>query len=261
MTLKTAEVPIQLIDIEPADHDSRSDTGNVRELMASIESVGLLEPVGLRPIGERYRVIYGFRRIAALGRLGWRCIPAVLVEGDQTDDALKSLVENVQRKQLSRQERADALERLARTGLSARDIAERVGLNVNVVMAWLRVSRSPALMHALRSGQIGIHHARQMASLPDEMVAALLPELEAKSQQWTQARIARAVDDERKRPPYGSFKKNAESHTLRSLEMILELMRGVQQVRVEAEVGVLRDILTVAAQWQRDLLRVKTAPP
>jgi ParB/RepB/Spo0J family partition protein len=253
-------VPIELIDVEPADHDSRYDTGDVHELSRSIEQVGLLEPVGLRSVGGRYRVIYGFRRIAALSGLGWTRIPAVLVEGEPTDDLLRSLVENIVRKQLSRQERADALERLAATGLGGKEIATRLGMSQNVVWSWLKVGRSKALLGALREDRIGIHQARQMCSLPDEVIAELLPELEGKPDAWCAARIARAVDDARTRPPHGTFKVHAETHTRRSLELILEHCRGIKDISSQREVDLLHEIIDLVGRWQRDLLRARSAP-
>src|SRR5262249_15506778 len=156
-------------------------------------------------VSGRFRIVYGSRRVAALSALGWPAIPSVIVESDPDDDLLRSLTENIQRRGLSRTERADALERFAETGLGRKKRAARLGMSPNVIWQWLKVGRSAVLLDALRSDQIGIHQARQMCSLPDEMVAALLPELRGKPDAWCAARIARAVDDSRKRPPNGTF--------------------------------------------------------
>src|SRR5262249_2429706 len=145
-------------------------------------------------------------------------------------------------------------------GLGGKEIAARLGMSPNMIWQWLKVGRSAVLLDALRSDQIGIHQARQMCSLPDEMVAALLPELRGKPDAWCAARIARAVDDSRKRPPNGTFKKHAETHVRRSLELILEHMRGIREIRSQAEVDLLRDVIALVARWERDLLRAKTAP-
>ena len=261
------DVPITALHVVPRDMRGLEPIGNVgdvRELAASIRSVGLLQPVGVRLLeDDRYQLVFGHRRVAALEHLGWTSVPAVVLDAEPSQDLLKSLVENLQRKQLSRAERADALERLARTGLSSGQIAERLGMSKNVLWQWLRVGRSKALLQALRDERIGIHQARQMASLPDQVIAELLPELWGRNEPWCAARIARAVDEHRTRPPNGTFAKHAETHTRRSLEMVLELARGIKEIRSRDEVDLLEQIISLVRQWQRDLVRASapSAPP
>ncbi len=266
--LSVVDIPIELIDLMPsqitdARHDGMSD---VSDLAQSIRSVGLLEPPGVRRVGDRYRVVYGRRRIAAVSSLGWQSVPAVVVDSGADMDPIKSLVENVQRRQLSRQERAHALERLLASGLTGKQIAERSGIPENHVYAWLRVARSEPLMNALSDGLLGINEARLLASgtVPAPTIAALLPELQGQPEQFRLARIQRALDDNRSAPPpRGFYKANVEKRTMRLLVQIAELMKGVREVRTAEELRLVQDIVHVAQRWQRDLARASlpSLPP
>jgi ParB family chromosome partitioning protein len=256
------DIPLERLRRATYADDSRFDVGDVRELAASIGSVGLLQPVGVRALEDGdYQLVFGHRRVAALLSLGWTSVPATVLEAAPNDDLLRALVENIQRRNLTRAERADALERLVMTGFSGKEIAQRLALNQNIVWAWLKVGKSKPLLEALRTDKIGIHEARQMASLPEDVIAELVPQLWGRTEPWKQARIARAVDEHRQRPPNGTFAKNAETHVLRSLELILEHCRGIKEIRSQREVELLREIIALVGRWQRDLLRARSAPP
>lgn len=263
MTTELVQVPIQLLDLAEDQDDSRWDVGDVHELAASIRELGLLQPVGVRPHAEgRFRLVYGHRRVAALSSLGWTLIPAVVVDAPADEDLLRSLTENLLRRNLSSQERAHALERLLASGLSGKEIASRTGKAENVIYSWLRVARSRPLLDALNDGLLGINEARVLAPLPADQLVALLPELEGKPEAFRLARIQRALDDVRTAPPpRGFYKAHVENRTQRLLLQILELMRGVREVRTAEELGLVRDICSVAARWQRDLERASSAPP
>jgi ParB/RepB/Spo0J family partition protein len=256
------DVPLSGLRRATYADDSRFDVGDVRELAASIRSVGLLQPVGVRGLEDgAYQLVFGHRRVAAVSSLGWSSVPATVLDAEPTEDLLRALVENIQRRNLSRADRADALERLVVTGLTGKDIATRLGMNQNVIWSWLKVGRSKPLLAALRADRIGIHEARQLASLPDDVIAELLPELWGKTDAWKMARIARAVNDHRQAPPNGTFAKHAETHTRRSLELILEHCRGIKEIRSQREIDLLEEIISLVGRWQRDLFRARSAPP
>jgi ParB/RepB/Spo0J family partition protein len=263
-SLHVLDVPLPLLDRAPSEVDSRTwsvKRAHLDELAASIRDLGLLQPVGVRLQGERFVVVYGHRRVAAAVLLGWLTIPAVLVDAPSDEDPLRSLVENIQRRQLSPAERADALERLVATGIGGKELARRLGMSPNVIWSWLKIGRSPMLLQALRDEKIGIHQARQMASLDEATIAALLPELWGRTEPWMQARIARAVDDQRQRPPNGTFARHAESHTVRTLGLIFEYAQSIKEIRDQTELDLMQQIIDLVARWKRDLLRVRSGPP
>src|SRR5207237_1618059 len=88
--------------IEPGPRNPRRKLGRLDELAESLRAHGLLQPIVLRPTaGDRYEVVAGHRRLAAATQLGWTTIPAV-VRSTAADEAyLLTLVENLQREDLS----------------------------------------------------------------------------------------------------------------------------------------------------------------
>lgn len=110
----------------------RDDIGDVTELAASIAEVGLLEPLVVQPDHDRYQLLAGHRRLAAVQQLGWTEVPAVIrpVESDGLDDASRiviQLVENLQRRDLDPFEEARGLAQLKALGWKQADIAKRIG--------------------------------------------------------------------------------------------------------------------------------------
>lgn len=99
-------------------------------LMQAIKSQGLLQPVGVTPAaGGNYELAYGNRRYLAASKLGWKTIPAVILEtnGAYSRD-LKNLTENVQRKHISLIETGRFVELLKAQGLTLDEIAVRMGV-------------------------------------------------------------------------------------------------------------------------------------
>ncbi len=86
----------------------RADLGRLDELMASIDKVGLLQPIVVRPVDDGYEVIAGNRRFEACRRLGWIKVPCHVVELDDKESFEISLIENVQRNMLNPIEEAKA---------------------------------------------------------------------------------------------------------------------------------------------------------
>lgn len=133
------EVELALLDESP--HQLRIDVSNIEELAASLESVGLIQPITLEvKQGGRYTIVAGHRRVEAARHNGWQTIKAVVVSPQsEADLAIKNLVENVQRDDLSPFELALAVDRaIAATGQKASDFAKTIGKSVD----WLSKVRS-----------------------------------------------------------------------------------------------------------------------
>jgi ParB/RepB/Spo0J family partition protein len=100
--------------IRPSPRNPRQRVSAVAELADSLREHGLLQPVVVRPRGAAYELIAGHRRLEAAKMLGWTEIAAVV--RDETDDQayILTLVENLQREDLTPKEEAAALEVLVR---------------------------------------------------------------------------------------------------------------------------------------------------
>ena len=105
------EVPVDQLSVSPIN--VRRDIGDVSELADSIREQGILEPLVGRPTSEdRYEIIIGSRRLTAAQQIGLSTVPMIVQDISDADAIVRSLVENLQRGDLSLEERVEAYKRL-----------------------------------------------------------------------------------------------------------------------------------------------------
>jgi len=135
-------VPIDLIDPNP--HQPRQLMGDLSELMASIAEKGILEPLLVRQRGGRYQLVAGERRYQAAVQVGLREVPVVVRDVDDHEAIELALVENLQRKDLTPFEEAEALQALAeRCGYTHEDLARRLGRSRTAITETLALTHMP----------------------------------------------------------------------------------------------------------------------
>ena len=135
-------VAIDLLDPNP--HQPRQVMGDLSELMASVAEKGIIEPLVVRPRGGRYQIIAGERRYHAAVQVGLREVPVVIREVDDVEVMEIALVENLQRKDLTAFEEADALQQLAqRCGYTHEDMARKLGRSRTAVTEALSLNNMP----------------------------------------------------------------------------------------------------------------------
>jgi ParB family chromosome partitioning protein len=135
-------VPIDLIDPNP--NQPRQVMGDLSELMASIAEKGIIEPLVLRQRGDRYQIIAGERRYQAAVQVGLKELPGVIRDADDTEITEIALVENLQRKDLTAFEEAEALHVLAtRCGYTHEMLAKRLGKSRTSVTESLSLQAMP----------------------------------------------------------------------------------------------------------------------
>jgi len=135
-------VPIDLIDPNP--NQPRQVMGDLSELMASIAEKGVIEPLILRQRGDRFQIIAGERRYQAAVQVGLRELPGVLRDGDDNEVLEVALVENIQRKDLTPFEEAEALHGLATNcNYTHEDMARRLGKSRSAITESLSLNNMP----------------------------------------------------------------------------------------------------------------------
>ncbi len=135
-------VPIDQIDPNP--EQPRQVMGDLSELMASIAEKGIIEPLIVRQRGGRYQIVAGERRYQASVQVGVRELPVVIRDVDDNEIMEVALVENIQRKDLSPFEEAEALHVLAeRCGYTHEDLARRMGKSRTNVTESLALAQMP----------------------------------------------------------------------------------------------------------------------
>jgi ParB family chromosome partitioning protein len=163
------ELALDLLEPNRRQPRRRFDEGGLSELADSIRESGVLQPVLVTREGERYRILAGERRVRAARLAGLATVPVVLREGlSDRDHLLLALVENVQRRDLTALEEAEAYRNLKdEFGLTQDDVASRVGKDRATVANALRLLKLPAsVREALDAGALTAGHARALLPLP-----------------------------------------------------------------------------------------------
>lgn len=189
----------------------RADLGNLDELMSSIEKVGLLQPIVVRPVENEYEVIAGNRRFEACRRLSWIKIPCHIVEMNDKEAFEISLVENVQRNMLNPIEEARAFSRYVEENGwgSVNDLAHRIGKSQVYVSKRLRLLKLPEdVQIAIAENRTSPSIGETIMSIEDEgkridvgrkVVNEKLSRIEVRN-------IAKYIKNEEDSADYNSFK-------------------------------------------------------
>src|SRR6476659_4668736 len=135
-------VPIDQIDPNP--NQPRQVMGDLSELIASIAEKGVLEPLLVRSRGERFQIVAGERRYQAAVQVGLHELPVIVRDVDDTEVIELALIENLQRKDLTPFEEAEALHALAeRCGYTHEDLARRLGKSRTSITESLALAGMP----------------------------------------------------------------------------------------------------------------------
>lgn len=146
------------------------DEESLAALAASIQSVGVLQPVLVRPAGDgEYELIAGERRWRAARRVGLQTIPALVQVASDLSALEQAVVENLHREDLGPLEEAAAYQQLIEDfGLTHERLAQRVGKSRAAVTNALRLFQlPPAVQRLLADRQLGAGHARALLGTPD----------------------------------------------------------------------------------------------
>src|SRR5688500_3900081 len=136
-------VPIDQIDPNP--DQPRQAMGDLSELMASIAEKGIIEPLIVRQRGNRYQIIAGERRYHASVQVGLRELPVILRDADDVEVMELALIENLQRKDLTAFEEAEALQQLAqKCRYTHEDMARKLGKSRTAITEALSLNNMPA---------------------------------------------------------------------------------------------------------------------
>ena len=135
-------VPIEQIDPNPTQ--PRQMMGDLSELIASITEKGILEPLVVRQRADRYEIIAGERRYQAAVQAGLLELPVVLRDVDDAEVIELALVENLQRKDLTPFEEADALQGLAsKCSYTHEELAKKLSRSRTSITESLALTKIP----------------------------------------------------------------------------------------------------------------------
>ncbi len=175
-------VKLNLMDIEPNKDQARKqfDEAALSELADSIAQHGVLQPLLVRPlIGGGYQLVAGERRWRASRIAGLTQVPVVIKELSDTEAAVISLIENLQREDLNPVEEALGFASLMKDfSLTQEEAAQRVGKSRPAVANALRLLKLPEkVLDMVRENKLSAGHARALAAIEDEKVLISTAEL------------------------------------------------------------------------------------
>lgn len=148
------ELALDIIDPDP-DQPRETTDDDIDELKQSIEQEGVLQPIVVRPTGDRYTIIFGERRYLASKGLGRSNIPAIVRSDIENDDRILTLqlIENSQRKDVAPSEQAKAVQRLVRMCDGNKgEAARRIGKQPGYISNMLRIANSKTVQEFEKKG-------------------------------------------------------------------------------------------------------------
>lgn len=165
-------VELSLDDILPNRFQPRIkfNETSINELAESIKEHGVIQPIVVRRIGDKYEIIAGERRYKASGMAGKTTIPAIVTDLNDKDSAEVALIENVQRQNLTPIEEAISYKKILDMGyLTQEALAEKLGKTQSTIANKLRLlNLSDEVQEALLNEKISERHARSLLKINDQ---------------------------------------------------------------------------------------------
>jgi ParB family chromosome partitioning protein len=207
------ELPLDRLEPNPYQPRSSMDPARLAELSASIREAGLVQPILVRPRGERFQIIAGERRWRAAQAAGLATIPVTVRDVPDAQVLELALVENVQREELTALEEAQAFARLqSEFHLTQEEIARRVGRERSTIANTLRLLRLPREVRELLSaGRLEAGHARALLALERTEDQVALGQEAARSGLSVREVERRVASERTPRPPGGTRRKDANT--------------------------------------------------
>jgi len=162
-------IPVDQIDPNPFQPRRHFPAAEIAALADSVRQHGVLQPILVRSVGDRYQLIAGERRLRASIEAQVHDIPARIMELDDQRVFELAMVENLQREDLNAIDKAVAFrEYLSRYGGTQEELAGKLGLDRSTVSNLIRLLELPEdVQFAVRDNEITQGHARALLGLPD----------------------------------------------------------------------------------------------
>ena len=165
-------VYLQLEDIIPNRFQPREvfDENSLKELAVSIKEHGVIQPIIVRKVDDKYEIIAGERRYKAAALADLKKIPAIVRDIDDKESSKVTLLENLQRKNLNPMEEARTYQKILDLDqMTQEELAKTMGKSQSAVANKLRLLALPKkVQDALMNEQISERHARALLNLEDD---------------------------------------------------------------------------------------------
>ncbi len=228
-------VPIEHVSRNPRNPRRHFDEAELQDLASSISQHGIVQPVVVRPAGDRYEIIAGERRWRAAQLAGLHEIPVIVRDVDDRTALEIAIVENVQRADLNPLEEALGYDQLiAEYGYTQNDLGGIIGKSRSHVANSLRLLKLPEpVRDMLASGELSAGHARALVTTSNPV--SLARTIVAKGMSVRDAERLAQNDIKAQSEPNQSKVEKKDSDTL-ALERTLSDSLGLE-VRINHKGG------------------------
>ena len=189
------QLPLEKIFTSPHQMRKQFDPSALRDLARSMKEEGLIQPVTVRKVGNAFELVVGERRLRAAQLLKWPSIDARVIDISDEDAAVKGLIENLQRADLSAVEEAHGYKQLVEApyNLTQEAIAQRVGKSQTAIARSLSLLELPAeIQELMPRGIVTESHTRSLRKISDRAKQIQLARM-ADRQGWTVKETERRV--------------------------------------------------------------------
>lgn len=247
-------VPCVQIEANPHQPRREFEADKLGELAESISRHGVLQPVIVRAVADRFQLVAGERRWRAAQLAGLESLPAVVREFDDAEMMEVALIENLQREDLNPLEEARAYESLINGfGLSQEELAHRLGRSRPAISNALRLlSLDPEIQDGVSRGRLTAGHARALLAAPDRAVRLRLAE-RVEAQGLSVREVERLV---RVRQPSRAGRPRARPGAAAGLGEIEERLRSALGTRVHVRPGARKGVIEIEYFGDGDLERL-----
>ena len=245
--------------LQPRGH---VDDERLADLARSIKSNGVIQPIIVRKVGDRFQIIAGERRWRAARLAGLLRVPVVVREvakGQERSLLEMALIENIQRENLNPIDEAHAYRRLSvEFHLTQEGIADAVGKDRSSVANYLRLLKLPDDVRAdVAAGTLSMGHARALLGLTDEadqrrtardIISQNLSVRETESLVKKISEGARSPDEARKPRTVDVHTRAAEDRLRIALGTRVRIVRNGSRGRIEVDFGSEDELIRIYEQ-------------
>ncbi len=248
-TAGSAELAVESIENNPYQPRKTFDADELTSLCNSIRTHGVLQPLVVRQVGDRFQLIAGERRLRAARTAGLSAVPVRVVDFNDQQTVEAALIENIQRADLNPVEKAHGFkDYLDRFQMTHDQLAQRLGLARSTITNLVALLEMPVeIQNSVRVGQLTLGHAKLLKGLPDrdrqlslskEIIARGLSvhATEAMMKQQAAEALHPAADGAEEPGDDGTKEKNYKTKHVQGIENELRKKLGVKlEIKVRAK--------------------------
>lgn len=169
-TKGTAEVSINDIRANPNQPRKRFTPEKLEELIKSVKSMGVIEPLIVKEVGNKFEIIAGERRFIAAQRAGLKTVPVLIKNVTPAEQLEIGLVENIMRHDLNPIEEAKAFKNLMESyKCTQEELSDRIGINrVSVANIVRLLKLAPEIQQFVINEELSLGHAKVLLGVEDK---------------------------------------------------------------------------------------------